>query len=167
MTAPDDFTTEHPKMVAVPANVLSARCWRNSSCRKGLRISIMHWPMMTSSTSTCQDNGQFAKSGQNRSRAADSPASTGIMEDLPTLLCVLPMLLTRLLNACHRFPGFVYEGARLNETTKTIEMMSAPDAAPSHTAELAVNPHEAMTPCQSGVSSSSRSGASPWYYCTA
>jgi transposase len=32
------------------------------------------------------------------------------------------MLLTRLLNACHRFPGFVYEGARLNETTNTIEV---------------------------------------------
>jgi transposase len=32
------------------------------------------------------------------------------------------MLLTRLLNACHHFPGFVYEGARLNETTRTIEV---------------------------------------------
>jgi transposase len=32
------------------------------------------------------------------------------------------MLLTRLLNACHRFPGFVYEGAWLNEITKTIEV---------------------------------------------
>jgi transposase len=44
------------------------------------------------------------------------------MPGLPTFLCVLPMLLTRLLNACHHFPGFVYEGARLNETTKTIEV---------------------------------------------
>ena len=32
------------------------------------------------------------------------------------------MLLTRLLNACHRFPGFVYEGARLDEATKTIKV---------------------------------------------
>lgn len=32
------------------------------------------------------------------------------------------MLLTRLLNACHHFPGFVYERARLNETSKTIEI---------------------------------------------
>lgn len=32
------------------------------------------------------------------------------------------MLLTRLLNACHHFPGFVYEGARLNKTTQTIEV---------------------------------------------
>lgn len=32
------------------------------------------------------------------------------------------MLLTRLLNACHHFPGFVYEGARLDEATKTIEI---------------------------------------------
>lgn len=48
------------------------------------------------------------------------------MEALLTLLCVLPMLLTRLLNACHRFPGFVYESARLDETTKTIERVSSP-----------------------------------------
>jgi transposase len=32
------------------------------------------------------------------------------------------MLLTRLLNACHRFPGFVYERARLDESTNTIEI---------------------------------------------
>ena len=32
------------------------------------------------------------------------------------------MLLIRLLNACHHFPGFVYEGARLDEATKTIEI---------------------------------------------
>ena len=80
----------------------------------------MHWPMMTSSASTCQDSGHSAKSGQNRSRA--SAASSGIIEDLLTLVCVLPMLLTRLLNACHRFPGFVYAGANLNETTQTIEV---------------------------------------------
>lgn len=32
------------------------------------------------------------------------------------------MLLTRLLNACHHFPGFVYEGATLDEATRTIEV---------------------------------------------
>lgn len=32
------------------------------------------------------------------------------------------MLLTRLLNACHHFPGFVYERARLNEASQTIEI---------------------------------------------
>ncbi|MGF6604935.1 transposase [Paraburkholderia sp. GAS448] len=32
------------------------------------------------------------------------------------------MLLTRLLNACHHFPGFVYEGARLCEATQSIEI---------------------------------------------
>lgn len=36
------------------------------------------------------------------------------------------MLLTRLLNACHRFPGFVYEGARLCERSKTIEIAVRP-----------------------------------------
>lgn len=32
------------------------------------------------------------------------------------------MLLTRLLNACHHFPGFVYQGARLCELSNTIEI---------------------------------------------
>ena len=32
------------------------------------------------------------------------------------------MLLTRVLNACHHFRGFVYVGARLDETRKTIEI---------------------------------------------
>ena len=36
------------------------------------------------------------------------------------------MLLVRLLNACHHFPGFVYAGARLNEVTKTIEIQVCP-----------------------------------------
>jgi transposase len=36
------------------------------------------------------------------------------------------MLLTRLLNACHHFPGFVYERARLCERSKTIEIEVRP-----------------------------------------
>jgi transposase len=36
------------------------------------------------------------------------------------------MLLTRVLNACHHFPGFVYEGATLDEATKTIEVRVRP-----------------------------------------
>ena len=32
------------------------------------------------------------------------------------------MLLTRLLNACHHFPGFVYKGARLCQHSQTIEI---------------------------------------------
>ena len=35
---------------------------------------------------------------------------------------VLTMLLTRLLNACHHFPGFVYATARLIEASSTIEI---------------------------------------------
>ena len=46
------------------------------------------------------------------------------------------MLLTRLLNACHHFPGFVYEGARLDEATKTIEIQ--------------VRPRRGSKPCCSG-----------------
>jgi transposase len=36
------------------------------------------------------------------------------------------MLLTRLLNACHHFPGFVYTGALLCESAKTIEINVRP-----------------------------------------
>jgi transposase len=36
------------------------------------------------------------------------------------------MLLTRLLNACHHHPGFVYEHARLCEPSKTIEVAVRP-----------------------------------------
>ncbi len=36
------------------------------------------------------------------------------------------MLLTRLLNACHHFPGFVYAGARLDTRTNTIEVEVKP-----------------------------------------
>lgn len=38
------------------------------------------------------------------------------------------MLLTRLLNACHHFPGFVYTGAKLCEEAKSIEI----DVRPRH-----------------------------------
>jgi transposase len=38
----------------------------------------------------------------------------------------LTMLLTRLLNACHHFPGFVYTGAQLIEARKTIEIEVRP-----------------------------------------
>jgi len=46
------------------------------------------------------------------------------------------MLLTRLLNACHHFPGFVYYGARLCEAAKTIE--------------IDVRPRRGSKPCCSG-----------------
>ncbi|WP_341318710.1 hypothetical protein WN982_27285 [Paraburkholderia sp. IMGN_8] len=36
------------------------------------------------------------------------------------------MLLTRLLNACHHFPGFVYEGARLCDATQSVEFDARP-----------------------------------------
>ena len=32
------------------------------------------------------------------------------------------MLLTRLLNACHHFPGFVYQAAHLRQASQTIEI---------------------------------------------
>ena len=36
------------------------------------------------------------------------------------------MLVTRVLNACHHFPGFVYTGARLIEAHNTIEIEVRP-----------------------------------------
>lgn len=45
-------------------------------------------------------------------------------------------MLTRLLNACHHFPGFVYYRARLCEATKTIE--------------IGVRPRRGSKPCCSG-----------------
>src|SRR5690606_33608391 len=45
--------------------------------------------------------------------------------DRAVLVCRL-MLLTRLLNACHHHPGFVYERARLCERSKTIEVSVRP-----------------------------------------
>lgn len=36
------------------------------------------------------------------------------------------MLLTRLLNACHHFPGFVYEGARLRQDRNLLEVNVRP-----------------------------------------
>lgn len=50
------------------------------------------------------------------------------------------MLLTRVLNACHHFPGFVYGGARLDEATKTIEVH--------------IRPRRGSRPCCSGCSQS-------------
>jgi transposase len=46
------------------------------------------------------------------------------------------MLLTRLLNACHHHSGFVYQGARLDEATKTIAVQ--------------VRPRRGSKPCCSG-----------------
>ena len=36
------------------------------------------------------------------------------------------MLLTRLLNACHHFPGFVNDAAKLDHATQTIEIEVRP-----------------------------------------
>ncbi len=46
----------------------------------------------------------------------------GTMSWFATLFFGLTMLLTRLLNACHHFPGFVYASARLIEQQQTIEI---------------------------------------------
>jgi transposase len=51
-----------------------------------------------------------------------SAAAEGIIGASPITRSATAMLLTRLLNACHHFPGFVYERARLIESSQTIEI---------------------------------------------
>jgi hypothetical protein len=81
--------------------------------QESLRCSTRLPLTATSLSSHRQDRGQFAKSGQNRLSAVAS--SAGIMAGLLTFVRESPMLLIRLLNACHRLPSFGYEGTRLNE----------------------------------------------------
>ena len=97
----------------------------------------MRWPMATSLCSISQSAGQFAKSEQSLSRPAP-PRWIIVRSSIRRRLTA--MLLTRLLNACHHFPGFVYEGARLDEATKTIE--------------IHVRPRRGSKPCCSGCSQS-------------
>ena len=49
------------------------------------------------------------------------------------------MLVTRLLNACHHFPGFVYERARLCDDAKTIEIEVRCGRAPRRAARVAAS----------------------------
>ena len=77
--------------------------------------------------------GQLAKSVRSLSSAT---LRAGIIVPLSILRRCLPMLLTRLLNACHHHSGFVYQGARLDEVTKTIEVQ--------------VRPRRGSKPCCSG-----------------
>ena len=76
-------------------------------------------PVGISSSSTRHDAGQLCRSGTYCASACCSGTMAAL--SLP-VLGLLTMLLTRLLNACHHFPGFVYEGARLCEATQSIEI---------------------------------------------
>ena len=69
--------------------------------------------------------GQSPKSGHSL-LSASVAAVPRIIGAPPILRSSTAMLLTRLLNACHHFPGFVYERARLTESTKTIEIEVRP-----------------------------------------
>ena len=69
--------------------------------------------------------GQSSRSGHSLSRAS-AAAVPGIIGASLILCSSTPMLLTRLLNACHHFPGFVYERARLTENYNTIEVEVRP-----------------------------------------
>jgi len=64
---------------------------------------------------TGQKHGQQFQKGSSETTTVDIPARNPFWN-------VLPMLLTRLLNACHHFPGFVYDSARLCTHSNTIEI---------------------------------------------
>jgi len=87
------------------------------------------------------------------------------MADSLTFSCRPPILLTRLLNACHHFPGFVYEGARLNETTQTIEIDVRPRRGSRPRCSGCGNPARGYDTLRERRSS--RSGVTPSCYCIA
>src|SRR5450631_16911 len=87
---------------------------------KAANRSTICWPGGISASSPRHDLAHSSMSGHTwRRRIASSGAriwtSSGRTGELA-------MLITRLLNACHHFPGFVYAPARLIEATNTIEI---------------------------------------------
>src|SRR3974377_1393975 len=97
---------------------------RRKSSRKGLNVATIAAPAARSASSHCQRLGHWSRSGQAcRSKVA---SSDGTMPCSSTRRPGLTMLLTRLLNACHHFPGFVYTSARLVEVSKRIEIEVRP-----------------------------------------
>ncbi len=68
--------------------------------------------------------------------AAVSGATVVVVVDAFIRWSVRTMLVTRLLNACYHFPGFVYTSARLDAASKTIEIQ--------------VRPRRGSKPCCSG-----------------
>ncbi len=74
-----------------------------------------------SSSSPAQLLGQPSMSGQNWSNLQASLSSVTIAPLFPFFIS-LDMLITRLLNECYHFPGFVYENTRLTENKKAVEV---------------------------------------------
>src|SRR5690606_10739922 len=97
----------------------------SSRCRrKGLRCASSNcFPGAISRGSTDQLSGQRSISGQYLVKRCSSDAT---MPAVFNSLVHRPMLLTRVLNACHHFPGFVYERARLRQELSTIEVQVRP-----------------------------------------
>lgn len=93
----------------------------NRYSRNGLRSSTILRPVAMSTSSPAQLSGQPSMSGQNWSSLQASLSSVTITSLLPFLIS-LDMLITRLLNECYHFPGFVYENTRLTENKKVVEV---------------------------------------------
>ncbi len=118
MASSDHFAAQHPDVIAVPKQCIACVSQGCEMLKKGRQY------------------GYDCLSSRNIF-VIDSPRSRPVMQvwnalgerllfgdngrPLP-VLSLLTVLLTRLLNACHHFPGFVYEGARLCEATQSIEI---------------------------------------------
>ena len=93
----------------------------NRYSRNGLRNSTISRPGVMSISSPAQLVGQPSMSGQNWSSLQASLSSVTITPLLPFLIS-LDLLITRLLNECYHFPGFVYKNTRLTENKKAVEV---------------------------------------------
>ena len=96
----------------------SSRCSRN-----GVKHVTRRCPGSISHGPPDQLFGQLSRSGQYCSRRSALDAT---IAPLSLIVPERPMLLIRLLNACHHFPGFVYERARLRHDATTVEVEMRP-----------------------------------------
>lgn len=106
-----EFAAEHSQMIAVAHQRLADQLGCEQIPQEG-RESVQQGarPKATSRSSTGHRCGHSAISGHSLA----SIRLPGGCEITGSLLCAgfaLPMLITRLLNACHHHPGFVYQGA--------------------------------------------------------
>ena len=124
VAAADELAAEHPAMVAVSVQGLSGKTLVEQVEQESGEefVDVLAWSI--SCWSTCQRSGPCFRSGQYAAKAALS--ASRILVSRPTSWLLPTLLLTRLLNACHHFPGFVYAGAKLRAAVHTIEVEVRP-----------------------------------------
>ncbi len=122
MKPTNDFSSQHAQMIAMPTQGLDGKLLTQQVYEERLENIEHALPWR-----------QIARLDPPAVRPAIDvkvvflePAQDGTIALRFCVLVCRPMLLTRLLNACHHHPGFVYERARLRENTKTIEVEIRP-----------------------------------------